>query len=61
MRFRSSDSEEIYYVPEQKERQYVLVVDVNKMGSDFGQNSGTYEAVSVWWLCVLHACIFWWM
>eukprot|EP00731_Ephydatia_muelleri_P010701 Em0005g1287a len=44
VRFRSSGSEELYYVAEQKDRQYVLVVDVNKMGNDFGQNSGTYEA-----------------
>lgn len=52
MRFRSSGSEELYYVAEQKDRQYVLVVDVNKMGNDFGQNSGTYEAVSCVCVCV---------
>ena len=46
MRFRSSRNDEIYYVAEQKEKQYVLVVDVNKMGGDFGQQSGTYEMVS---------------
>lgn len=55
MRFRSSGSEEIYYVAEQKDRQYVLVVDVNKMGSDFGQESGTYDMVSDVCKCaVLH-------